>query len=99
MALMTLRISKVRGRPPGFAGGINSLISSHCLSVKSVGYNWLRILQLYPHEPIGSQPFSDSLLEGYRRTLVLTARPGVAPGPVWVVPVGLTLCASPGQLW
>src|SRR5215469_12530503 len=37
-ALTTARISSSRGRPPGLGGGIKSLISSHSVSVRSVGY-------------------------------------------------------------
>src|SRR5262249_29051748 len=38
MALTTARISSSRWRPPGLGGGIKSLIRSHSVSVRSVGY-------------------------------------------------------------
>ena len=36
-----------RRRPPGFGGGINSLIRSHSASVRSVGYGVTSILTVY----------------------------------------------------
>lgn len=40
MAFIISRISTLRGRPPGLAGGINGSILCHCLSVKSLGYSF-----------------------------------------------------------
>src|SRR5262249_37801651 len=40
---MTSRKLVSRWRPPGFSGGSKSLISFHCLFVRSVGYLFLRI--------------------------------------------------------
>src|SRR5712691_11207415 len=47
MALSTSRMLVLRGRPPRLAGGINGSISSHWASVRSVGYGWRSIPQLY----------------------------------------------------
>ena len=59
MALSTARIHRVRGRPPLFAAGINSLIHSHSSSVRSLGYVFSFIYPCYTtHED-----FSDRLLE------------------------------------
>jgi len=48
IALSTARMSRLRGRPPGFATGTRSLIQSHWRSLKSVGYVWFVIPQVYP---------------------------------------------------
>ena len=40
MALTTSRMSVLRGRPPGLAGGISGTIRFHCESVTSVGYRF-----------------------------------------------------------
>src|SRR5215468_3882106 len=40
---MTSRKLVSRWRPPGFSGGSKSLISFHCLFVRSVGYLFFRI--------------------------------------------------------
>lgn len=44
---MTILISKERGRPPGFAHGIKSLIRLYWLSVRSVGWIWCVIPKTY----------------------------------------------------
>ena len=43
MPLTTSRISTVRGRPPGLAGGSKGSRMSHCSSVRSLGYD-LRLI-------------------------------------------------------
>ena len=43
MPLTTSRVSTVRGRPPGLAGGSKGSIMSHCSSVRSLGYD-LRVI-------------------------------------------------------
>src|SRR6266581_4759026 len=56
--LMTARISSVRGLPPGFAGGIGSLIQSHWRSVRSVGYRWFFFIsQVYRLDSPAVIPF------------------------------------------
>src|SRR5713226_3095731 len=47
MALSTSRMLVFRGRPPRLAGGISGSILFHWASVRSVGYGWRSIPQLY----------------------------------------------------
>src|SRR4030067_1069067 len=47
IALITRRMSRLRGRPPGFGGGMRVWIQFHWRSVISVGYVWLLIPQMY----------------------------------------------------
>src|SRR5215470_17881343 len=69
-ALTTARISSSRGRPPGLGGGIKSLISSHSVSVRSVGYGVVVMPIMYRtdatyerlfKQPLRSRPYALSL--------------------------------------
>src|SRR5438128_11770049 len=72
MALSTARISVLRGRPPGLAGGINGSISCHWASVKSLGYPECSILRLYH-----PSDFPDRLSEPHlRRHIFAQTEPG-----------------------
>src|SRR5436309_2032811 len=57
MALMTWRISRLRGRPPILAAGIKSLIQSQRRSARSVGYVCVFIPQVYPTKSADRHPF------------------------------------------
>src|SRR5215212_11083681 len=81
MALTTARISNARWRPPGFGGGIKSLIRSHAASVRSVGYGltfiprWYRTDAIYRR--LFKQPlrhFNDFLTRVHRRRAFLARR-------------------------
>src|SRR4029453_9983022 len=64
-ALTTARISSSRGRPPGLGGGIKSLIRSHSVSVRSVGYGVAVMPIMYrtdaTYERLFKQPLSSTL--------------------------------------
>src|SRR3954464_12526644 len=57
IALMTWRISRLRGRPPNLAAGIKSLIQSQWRSARSVGYVCVFIPQVYPTQSADRHPF------------------------------------------
>src|SRR4051812_48220410 len=57
IALMTWRISRLRGRPPNLAAGIKSLIQSQWRSARSVGDVCVFIPQVYPTQSADRHPF------------------------------------------
>lgn len=59
MALRTSRMSVVRGRPPGLAGGIKGASMVHSSSLKSVGYALRFIRQTYKFLPFQTPSQSD----------------------------------------
>src|SRR5262245_18582939 len=61
MALTTARISRTRRRPPGWGGGIKSLIQSHSASVRSVGYGFAAIPIVYRADATSGRLFTQPL--------------------------------------
>lgn len=60
-------MSYLRGRPPGFAGGISGWINAHCAFVKSLGYGFLFIPLFYARTPFGTVSQIDTVQAGEMR--------------------------------
>lgn len=81
MALSTSRMLVVRGRPPGFAGGMSGSSMAHSASVKSLVYRFRFIPPGYPLHQVFQMASQHDVVCGYQSGGCQQSQPGqVHPG-------------------